>query len=70
MAQPVTATIGGVNATVIYAGGVPGFVAGVLELDVQIPSGIAANGAIPVVITIGGQTTQANVTLAVGGGGS
>ncbi len=70
LAQPVTATVGGTTAKVISAGGVPGLVAGVLEVDVQIPPGAAASNSAPVVITVGGATTQANVTLAVGTGGS
>jgi uncharacterized protein (TIGR03437 family) len=70
IAQPVTATIGGVNAQVLYAGGVPGLVAGVLQVNVVIPSGVAAGNSIPIVITIGGKTTQANVSLAVGTSGS
>jgi uncharacterized protein (TIGR03437 family) len=70
LAQPVTATVGGAAAKVISAGGVPGLVAGVFEIDVQIPPGAAAGNAVPVVITVGGKTTQSNVTLAVGTGGS
>jgi uncharacterized protein (TIGR03437 family) len=66
VAQPVTAIIGGLDAPVLYAGGVPGLIAGVLQVNLQIPSGVAAGNAIPVVLTIGGKATQANVTLAVG----
>jgi uncharacterized protein (TIGR03437 family) len=70
LAQPVTATVGGAVAKVISASGVPGLVAGVFEADVQIPPGAAAGNSAPVVITVGGSATQANVTLAIGTGGS
>jgi uncharacterized protein (TIGR03437 family) len=63
--QSVTATVGGVNANVQYAGGVSGTVAGVLQVNVQIPLGVAPGGSVPIVLTIGGQTTAPNVTLAV-----
>ena len=65
IAQPVTATVGGVNAQVQYAGGVPGLVAGVLQVNVLLPSGVATGTSVPVVVNIGGQGTQAGVTLAV-----
>ena len=63
--QPVTATLGGVPATVAYAGGVSGFVAGLLQVNVQIPQAIPAGGTIPLVLSVGGNNSQANVTIAV-----
>jgi uncharacterized protein (TIGR03437 family) len=50
----VSVTIGGVQATVAYAGAVPGGVAGALQVNVQIPAGVASGSAVPVVLTIGG----------------
>jgi uncharacterized protein (TIGR03437 family) len=66
LATPVTATIGGANASVSYAGGVTGLVPGVLQVNVEIPSGTSAASAVPIVLTIGGQASQSGVTLAVG----
>jgi uncharacterized protein (TIGR03437 family) len=63
--QPVTATVGGVAATVAYAGGVSGLIAGVLQVNVQIPEGIPTGSAVPIVLTIGGTTSQTNVTVAL-----
>ena len=63
--QPVTATVGGINAQVQYAGGVPGLVAGVLQVNVQIPQGVAGGDSVPIVLNIGGKPSQATVTLAV-----
>ena len=65
VAQPVTATIGGVSAPVQYAGGAPGEVAGVMQVNVQIPQGLSASSAIPISIRVGGQDSQTNVTLAI-----
>jgi uncharacterized protein (TIGR03437 family) len=63
--QSVTASVGGINAPVQYAGGVTGLVAGVLQVNVQIPQGVIPGNSVPIVLTIGGTSTQSNVTLAV-----
>jgi len=64
-ALPVTASIGGQPATVLYAGGAPGMVVGVLQVNVQLPDGLAAGSSVPVTLTVGGQSSQAGVTIAV-----
>jgi uncharacterized protein (TIGR03437 family) len=63
--QPVTSTVGGAAATVTYAGGVSGLVAGLLQVNVQILQGISTGNAVPIVLIIGGTTSQANVTVAL-----
>jgi uncharacterized protein (TIGR03437 family) len=63
--QPVIARVGGVAASVEYAGGVSGLVAGVLQVNVQIPKGVSTGSAIPIVLSIGGTTSQASVTVAI-----
>jgi uncharacterized protein (TIGR03437 family) len=62
-----TVTIGGVDASagVTYAGVVPGSILGVLQINVTVPAGSATGTAVPVTVTIGGNTTQANVTLGI-----
>jgi uncharacterized protein (TIGR03437 family) len=65
VAQQITATVGGLPAQVQYAGGAPGLIAGVLQVNVQIPTGVASGSNAPIVINVGGQTTQANVTVAI-----
>lgn len=62
---PVTVQIGGVSASVLYAGGAPGEVAGVMQVNVMIPTGISAGGAVPVQLTVGGVVSQPGVTLAI-----
>src|ERR1017187_5999093 len=59
----VTATIGGANANVIYSIAAPPYVAGLYQMAVTVPSGLAP-GSQPVVATSGG--IQSNtVTIAV-----
>jgi len=65
---PATATIGGLPATVIYAGSAPGDVEGIMQVDMQVPSGLTP-GAQPIIITFGSgnstYSTQAGVTVQV-----
>jgi uncharacterized protein (TIGR03437 family) len=63
LAASTTATVGGQTATVQYSGPAPGLVAGVIQVNVVIPSG-TASGNIPVTIQVGGVTSQ-TVTVAV-----
>ncbi len=60
---PVTVTIGGLPADVRYAGGAPGQIAGVMQVNVAVPDGLA--GAVSVVLSVGGVASQPGVTLAV-----
>jgi uncharacterized protein (TIGR03437 family) len=63
----VTVTIGGKVTVVQYAGQAPNAVAGVMQINAQIPSGIQAGNAVPVVVQVGSVNTQAGVTVAVSG---
>ncbi len=54
---PVTATEGGLPATVQYRGGVYGVVAGLMQVNVLIPAGVTPGGYVPVVLTVGNQST-------------
>lgn len=65
IAQPVTVTIGGQSATVLYQGGAPQLVAGVSQIDVQVPAGVTPGSAVPVTITVGGVPSLNTVTMAV-----
>jgi uncharacterized protein (TIGR03437 family) len=64
----VTATVGGVPATVEYYGSAPGIVYGVMQVNVRIPATAPSGANVPIVITVGNTTTQtgsAAITLAV-----
>jgi uncharacterized protein (TIGR03437 family) len=62
---PVTATIGGKTATVQYAGGAQSLVAGIFQINLQIPSGLTP-GANAVVLAAGGVSSPAGVTIVTG----
>ncbi len=62
---PVSATIGGQNAPVIYAGPSPGLIWGLTQVNVVVPDTAPVGTAVPLVITFGTRQTQAGVTLAV-----
>ncbi|MEP6715058.1 MAG: IPT/TIG domain-containing protein [Terriglobia bacterium] len=62
--QNVSVTVNGLSASIAYAGAAPTLVAGVMQLNVQIPSGVDPNSAVPVNVSIGGTFSQL-VTIAV-----
>jgi len=63
--QAVSVQIGGLNATVSYAGAAPNLVAGVVQINATIPAGVPSGPSIPIAFTVGTVGTQASVTLAV-----
>ena len=63
--QAVTATIGGIDAPVQYAGGVLGLTAGVLQVNLLVPAGLTRGSAVPVVLSIGGIPSASGVMMAV-----
>jgi len=64
-AQPYGGTVGGVPATVTYAGSAPGFVMGLAQFNLQIPAGAPLGPSVPLVVTVGGVQAPAGVTIAV-----
>jgi uncharacterized protein (TIGR03437 family) len=61
----VTAMVGGQPAQILYAGAAPDFVAGVLQVDIQIPAGVS--GTVPLQLTIGTASTPSGLTVTVSG---
>ena len=61
----VTVTIGGVNAAVQFAGAVPGTVAGLTQINVEVPAGVTAANALPIIVKIGDFASTGSVTVAV-----
>jgi uncharacterized protein (TIGR03437 family) len=64
----VSATVGGLAAPVQYAGAAPDCVAGLMQINVQIPVGVQPGGYVPVILQVGTASTEAGaVWIAVGG---
>jgi uncharacterized protein (TIGR03437 family) len=61
---PVAVTIGGQPATPVFYGEAPGDVAGVMQLNVIVPTA-AASGADALVVSVGGNPSQSGVTVSV-----
>lgn len=62
---PVTVTIGNQKVAPIYAGGAPGEVAGLMQVDVQIPNGIQTGSAVPISVQVGNASSPSGVTIAI-----
>jgi uncharacterized protein (TIGR03437 family) len=63
LAADVSVTVGGQPAQILYAGNAGGEVAGAMQINLQLPAGVS--GQVPVVVTVGGQASQATVTVAI-----
>jgi uncharacterized protein (TIGR03437 family) len=48
-----------------YAGGAPGAIAGLTQINAQIPAGVTPGAAVQVVVQIGVWKSQTGVTIAV-----
>ncbi len=62
--QNVTVTIGELPATVRYAEGAPGEVAGVLQINASIPAGVFGS-SVPIVVQVGNARSQTGATIEV-----
>ncbi|HJT86700.1 MAG TPA: BACON domain-containing carbohydrate-binding protein [Bryobacteraceae bacterium] len=66
LTQNVTVTIGGiVSPQVYYAGGAPGEVGGLTQINAMVPNGVTPGGSVPITVQIGNQQSQLGVTVAV-----
>jgi uncharacterized protein (TIGR03437 family) len=61
----VSVTIAGQTIQPQYAGGSPGSIAGLLQINVRVPTGLRPGSAVPVTIRIGSASSQPGVTIAV-----
>ena len=62
---PVSVRIGGQPAIVHYAGAAPGLVAGVMQINVQVPMGVKFGPKVPLSVIIGSQSSPSGVTVAI-----
>ena len=61
----VSVNIGGLPATVQYAGAAPGEMPGLFQINAQIPANVQPGDKVPVHVTVGTGTSVDGVTLAV-----
>lgn len=64
--QTPSVTIGGQPAIVSFYGEAPGVVAGVLQINARVPTGLPP-GNQPLIVSIGGTNTQSGVVIAIQG---
>jgi len=62
---PVSVQIGGLDAEVLYAGGAPGMITGVMQVNVRVPATAVTGDAVAVVLKVGSFASQDKVTMAV-----
>lgn len=60
----VSVNIDGQDAQVLWAGAIQGLVAGIIQINVQLPDGMHS-GSVPAVLRVGQAASQPGVTLAV-----
>lgn len=61
----VSATVAGDGATVQSATGVPGSLAGLMQVNITVPGSVAAGKTLPVVLVVGGKSSPGTATIAV-----
>lgn len=61
---PVAATVDGQPAQVVFYGEAPGLVAGLMQVNIVIPTA-SRSGAVPIVISVGGNPSQSSATVSV-----
>jgi uncharacterized protein (TIGR03437 family) len=65
ISAPVSAMVGGQAAQVMWAGNAPECVQGVMQVNIQLPAGVAGKGSVPIIFSIGGNSSQSTITVAV-----
>lgn len=62
---PLTVSIGGIEAEILYSGAAPASVAGLAQVNARIPAGAPAGAAVPVTVRVGDTDSRTAVTLAI-----
>jgi uncharacterized protein (TIGR03437 family) len=65
LAAPVEVLLNNQSVAASYAGSAPGLVAGVIQVNFQIPAGLSSSTPVTVQLKIGGVTSPASTTLVV-----
>ena len=63
--QTVTVRIGNIDAPVVYSGGAPSLVAGVIQINARVPATAPVGAAVPIVVRVGTIDSPAGITIAV-----
>jgi trimeric autotransporter adhesin len=61
----VSVDIGGLPASITYAGAAPGVIPGIFQINAQIPDGVQPGNQVAVHVVIGGKSSQEGLTIAV-----
>jgi len=61
----VSAMVGDQAAPVLYAGGAPGMVEGIVQVNLQIPEQAAAGDTVPLVLQAGDRSSRLGISVAV-----
>jgi uncharacterized protein (TIGR03437 family) len=61
----VTVRIGTLDAPVVYAGGAPGLINGLIQINARVPANATVGAAVPIFVRIGNVDSPAGVTVAV-----
>jgi uncharacterized protein (TIGR03437 family) len=64
-ALPVSVTIGGVDAPVLWAGSSPGSIAGLLQVNAIVPAAVPAGDAVPILLKVASAISPSGPTIAV-----
>ena len=62
---PVSVTIDGMDAEVLYAGAAPELIAGVLQVNVKIPEGAASGERVSIHLTVGATKNEQKTTISI-----
>jgi uncharacterized protein (TIGR03437 family) len=62
---PVSVAIRGVTSMVQYAGAAPGYVSGLLQINVQVPTSIDFGNLVPLMLNLGSFASQLDITIAL-----
>jgi uncharacterized protein (TIGR03437 family) len=62
---PVSVAIRGATSMVEYAGAAPGYVSGLLQINVQVPTSIDFGNLVPLMLNLGSFASQLDITIAL-----
>lgn len=60
-----SARIGGLGADVMYAGAAPGWVSGLMQINLRVPKEVVPGSQVPIQFSVGSANSQPGVTVAV-----